>query len=302
MVRDSVSDLVACIAVAREGSFTRAAIKLGVSQPALSHTLRTLEERLGVRLLNRTTRSVAPTEAGERLLRSIEPQFTQIEASLAALTELRDTPSGIVRLTSTHHAAETVLWPRLVKVMRDYPDITIELVTDEGLTNIVSERFDAGVRVGEFVEKDMIAVRIGPEIRQAIVGTPGYFKTHDIPRRPEDLTSHRCINLRRVTRGGYFPWEFEKRGREINVRVEGPLAVNSLELAREAALEGIGLAYLPDDLVTDDVAGKRLVRVLEDWCEPFPGYHLYYPSSRQHAPAFAVVLDALRYPASQHPG
>jgi DNA-binding transcriptional LysR family regulator len=295
MIRDSVSDLVAFIAVAREGSFTRAAIKLGVSQPALSHTMRALEERLGLRLLNRTTRSVAPTEAGERLLRSIEPHFAQIEGSLTALTELRDKPSGVVRITSTQHAAETVLWPRLAKLMHTYPDITIELVTDEGLTNIVSERFDAGVRVGEYVEKDMIAVRIGPEMRQAIVGAPDYFKKRPVPKRPEDLTVHRCINLRRVTRGGNFPWEFEKRGRELNVRVEGQLAVNSLELARSAALEGLGLAYLPDDLVQENVAKKQLVRVLADWCQPFPGYHLYYPSSRQHAPAFLMLLEALRY-------
>src|SRR5829696_8415181 len=295
MIRETLSDLVAFIAVAREGSFTKAAVQLGVSQPALSHTLRSLEARLGVRLLNRTTRSVAPTEAGERLLRRIEPPFAQIEGTLTALTELRDKPAGIVRITATQHAAETVLWPRLSAVMRSYPDITVELVTDEGLTNIVSERFDAGVRVGEFVEKDMIAVRIGPEMRQAIVGTPDYFKTHPVPKRPEDLTGHRCINLRRVTRGGYFPWEFEKRGREINVRVEGQLAVNSLELARSAALDGVGLAYLPEDLVEEHVKKKQLVQVLEDWCEPFPGYHLYYPSSRQHAPAFAVVLEALRF-------
>jgi len=295
MIRETVSDLVAFIAVAREGSFTKAAVQLGVSQPALSHTLRSLEARLGVRLLNRTTRSVAPTEAGERLLRSIEPQFAQIEGTLTALTELRDKPSGTVRITATQHAAETVLWPRLSAVMRSYPDITVELVTDEGLTNIVTERFDAGVRVGEFVEKDMIAVRIGPEMRQAIVGTPEYFKSRPLPKRPEDLTGHRCINLRRVTRGGYFPWEFEKRGREINVRVEGQLAVSSLELARSAALDGLGLAYLPEDLVKEPIAKKQLMRVLEDWCEPFPGYHLYYPSSRQHAPAFAVVLEALRF-------
>src|SRR5919107_2375732 len=204
MFRENVSDLVAFIAVAREGSFTRAAVQLGVSQPALSQAMRGLEERLGLRLLNRTTRSVAPTEAGERLLRSIEPQFAQIEGSLLALTELRDKPSGVVRITSTQHAAETVLWPRLSKMMREYPDISIELVTDEGLTDIVSARFDAGVRVGEFVEKDMIAVRIGPEMRQAIVGTPDYFKTHPVPKRPEDLTGHRCINLRRGTRGGGF--------------------------------------------------------------------------------------------------
>jgi DNA-binding transcriptional LysR family regulator len=295
MFRENVSDLVAFITVAREGSFTRAAVRLGVSQPALSQAMRGLEERLGLRLLNRTTRSVAPTEAGERLLRSIEPQFAQIEGSLLALTELRDKPSGIVRITSTQHAAETVLWPKLSKVMREYPDITIELVTDEGLTDIVSARFDAGIRVGEFVEKDMIAVRIGPEMRQAIVGTPDYFKTHRVPKRPDDLTNHRCINLRRVTRGGYFHWEFERRGREINVRTEGQLAVTSLELARRAALDGLGLAYLPDDLVEEHIRKKRLVRVLEDWCEPYPGYHLYYPSSRQHAPAFAVVLEALRF-------
>ncbi|PSH61741.1 LysR family transcriptional regulator [Phyllobacterium brassicacearum] len=295
MVRENVSDLMAFIAVAQEGSFTRAAVRLGVSQPALSKTIRTLEERLGLRLLSRTTRSVAPTEAGERLLRSIEPHFAGIEGSLSALTELRDKPSGIVRITATQHAADTVMWPRLSKVMLNYPDITVELVSDEGLANIVSERFDAGVRVGEYVEKDMIAVRIGPAMRQAIVASPGYFKERPAPQHPEELTGHRCINLRRVTRGGYFPWEFEKRGREINVRVEGQLAVSSLELARRAALDGLGVAYLPDDMVQDDLTKKRLVRVLEDWCEPFPGYHLYYPSSRQHAPAFAVVLEALRF-------
>ncbi len=295
MIRETVSDLVALIAVAREGSFTRAAIQLGVSQPALSQTIRTLEERLGVRLLSRTTRSVAPTEAGERLLRSIEPHFAQIEGSLSALTELKDRPSGTVRITAPQHAAETVLWPRLAKLMRSYPDITIELVSDEGLTNIVSERFDAGVRVGEYIEKDMIAVRVGPAMRQAIVGSPAYFKARQVPRRPEELTGHRCINMRRVTRGGYFPWEFEKRGREVNVRVDGQFAVSSLELARKAALDGLGLAYLPDDMVQEHIVRKQLVRVLEDWCEPFPGYHLYYPSSRQHAPAFAVFLEALRF-------
>ena len=295
MIRENVSDLMAFIAVAQESSFTRAAVRLGVSQPALSKTIRTLEERLGLRLLSRTTRSVAPTEAGERLLRSIEPHFAGIEGSLSALTELRDKPSGIVRITATQHAADTVMWPRLSKVMLNYPDITVELVSDEGLANIVSERFDAGVRVGEYVEKDMIAVRIGPAMRQAIVASPGYFKERPAPNHPEELTGHRCINLRRVTRGGYFPWEFEKRGREINVRVEGQLAVSSLELARRAALDGLGVAYLPDDMVQDDLTKKRLVRVLEDWCEPFPGYHLYYPSSRQHAPAFVVVLEALRF-------
>lgn len=295
MIRGTIDDLMAFIAVARAGSFTRAAIELGVTQPALSKSMRILEERLGVRLLNRTTRSVAPTEAGERLLRSIEPHFAGIEGSLTALTELRDKPSGIVRITSTQHAAETLLWPRLFKVMRAYPDIAIDLVTDEGLTNIVSERFDAGVRVGEYVEKDMIAVRIGPEMRQAIVATPDYFKQHPVPKRPEDLTLHRCINLRRVTRGGNHPWEFEKRGREVNVRVDGQLSVNSVHQARLAALDGIGIAYLPDDMVLEDLASKRLERVLEDWCEPYPGYHLYYPSSRQHAPAFAVVLDSLRF-------
>lgn len=295
MARGSVNDLVAFLAVARERSFTRAAAQLGVSQPALSQTIRDLEARLGLRLLSRTTRSVAPTDAGERLIHSIGPHLDGIEAGLAALTALRDKPAGLVRITAPDHAAETVLWPALARLLPDYPDIAVEVVTEGSLTNIVTERFDAGVRFGEHIERDMVAVRIGPDLRMAVVGTPAYFTGRSRPTHPEDLTAHRCINLRRPTRGGFYPWEFEKAGREINVRVEGQLVFTSLRLIRRAALSGFGLAYLPEDQVLSDVADGRLVRVLDPWCEPFPGYHLYYPSQRQHAPAFAVVVEALRH-------
>ncbi|GEP06952.1 LysR family transcriptional regulator [Methylobacterium oxalidis] len=298
MARGNMNDLMAFLAVARERSFTRAAAQLGVSQPALSQTVRDLEARLGLRLLSRTTRSVAPTEAGERLLRSIGPHFDGIEANLAALTELRDKPAGSVRITAPEHAAETVLWPALEKLLPDYPDINVEVVTEGSLTNIVTERFDAGVRFGEHIEKDMVAVRIGPDVRMAVIGTPAYFAARLRPRQPEDLTAHRCINLRRPTRGGFYPWEFEKSGREVNVRVEGQLVFTSLALIRRAALAGLGLAYLPEDQVEADVAEGRLVRVLDAWCEPFPGYHLYYPSQRQHSRAFAVLVEALRHRSS----
>src|SRR4051794_1976096 len=298
MARGNVNDLIAFLAVARERSFTRAAARLGVSQPALSQTVRELEARLGLRLLARTTRNVAPTEAGERLLRSIGPHLDGIEAGLAALTALRDKPAGSVRITAPEHAAETVLWPALEKLLPDYPDINVEVVTEGSLTNIVTERFDAGVRFGEHIEKDMVAVRIGPDVRMAVVGAPAYFAARSKPKRPEELTAHRCINLRRPTRGGFYPWEFEKAGRELNVRVEGQLVFTSLSLIRRVALAGLGLAYLPEDQVQADVAGGRLVRVLDAWCEPFPGYHLYYPSRRQHAPAFAVLVEALRHRSS----
>ncbi|MEA3140749.1 MAG: hypothetical protein QOK23_2918 [Gammaproteobacteria bacterium] len=298
MFRENITDLVAFLAVARARSFTQAAVKLGVSQPALSHTIRALEARLGMRLLNRTTRSVAPTEAGERLLQGIAPHFDGIEAGLAALTELRDKPVGNIRITAPEHAAETVLWPALSKLLPDYPDINLEIVTEHSLTNIVAEQFDAGVRLGEHVEKDMVAVRIGPDMRMAVVGTPGYFTRRSVPKRPEDLTEHRCINLRRLTRGGFYPWEFEKAGREVKVRVDGQLVFTSLSLIRDAALAGLGLAYLPEDQVVAHVREKRLARVLGDWCEPFPGYHLYYPSRRQQTPAFTLILDALRYRAT----
>ncbi len=295
MARDNLSDLVSFFAVARERSFTRAAARLGVSQSALSHTIRTLEENLGVRLLTRTTRSVAPTEAGERLLRNVGPRFDEIASELAGLSDLREKPSGTIRITTGEHAAETILWPALCKMLLRYPDVKVELAIDYGLTDIVTERYDAGVRLGEQVAKDMIALRIGPDMRMAVVGAPSYFAKRAKPKQPQDLTAHDCINLRLPTRGGVYVWEFEKRGRELNVRVEGQLVLSNLGLRLKAALAGVGLAYLPEDQVIKPVADGRLIRVLEDWCAPFAGYHLYYPSRRQQTPAFAVLVDAFRY-------
>ncbi|WP_441236939.1 LysR family transcriptional regulator [Bradyrhizobium sp. 930_D9_N1_4] len=295
MARANINDLLAFLAVARERSFTRAAAQLGVSQSALSHTVRGLEERLGLRLLTRTTRSVAPTEAGERLLRNIGPRFEEIDAELSALTALRETPAGTVRITTGEHAAQTVLWPTLAKLLPRYPDIKVELVVDYGLTDIVTERYDAGVRLGEQVAKDMIAVRIGPEMRMAVVGTPAYFATRIKPKQPQDLTEHNCINLRLPTYGGIYAWEFEKRGRAVKVRVDGQLVFNTGLLRMNAVLAGLGLAYIPEDLVKREIADGRLIRVLADWCAPFAGYHLYYPSRRQPTPAFAVLVEALRY-------
>src|SRR5438876_517739 len=295
MSRQNINDLLVFLAVARERSFTRAAAQLGVSQSALSHTIRALEERLGLRLLTRTTRSVAPTEAGERLLRTVGPKFEQIDTELAALTELRDKPAGTIRITIGEHAAQAILWPALAKLLPRYPDIKVELTIDYGLTDIVAERYDAGVRLGEQVAKDMIAVRIGPDLRMAVVGAPSYFKRHPPPKRPQDLTAHDCINIRLPTYGGLYAWEFEKNGRELKVRVEGQLVFNGSAPMLKAALAGFGLAYLPEDLVQADLAKGRLIRVLTDWCPPFSGYHLYYPSRRQPTPAFALLVDALRY-------
>ncbi|WP_375313960.1 LysR family transcriptional regulator [Bradyrhizobium sp. A5] len=295
MARTNINDLLAFLAVARERSFTRAAAQLGVSQSALSHTVRGLEERLGLRLLTRTTRSVAPTEAGERLLRNIGPRFEEIDAELSALTALRETPGGTVRITAGEHSAQTVLWPALAKLLPRYPDIKVELVVDYGLTDIVAERYDAGVRLGEQVAKDMIAVRIGPEMRMAVVGAPAYFVTRGKPKQPQDLTEHNCINLRLPTYGGIYAWEFEKRGRAMKVRVDGQLVFNTGLLRMNAVRAGLGLAYMPEDLVKREIADGRLVRVLADWCAPFAGYHLYYPSRRQPTPAFAVLVEALRY-------
>ena len=295
MPRQNINDLLAFLAVARERSFTRAAAQLGVSQSALSHTIRGLEERLGLRLLTRTTRSVAPTEAGERLLRTVGPRFEQIDTELAALTELRDKPAGTIRITIGEHAAQAILWPALEKLLPRYPDIKVELIIDYGLTDIVAERYDAGVRLGEQVAKDMVAVRIGPDFCMAVVGAPSYFERKPKPKKPQDLTAHDCINIRLPTYGGIYAWEFEKRGRELKVRVDGQLVFNNMSLRMNAALAGMGLAYLPDDQVRPYVADGRLMRVLDDWCAPFPGYHLYYPSRRQPAPAFAVLVDALRY-------
>jgi DNA-binding transcriptional LysR family regulator len=295
MAGDNFHDLAAFLAVAREQSFTRAAARLGVSQSALSQTIRALEVRLGLRLLTRTTRSVAPTEAGERLLRTLAPRFEEINAELAALSEFRDKPAGTIRITTHEHAARSVLQPALEKLLPDYPDIRVELVIDYGLTDIVAERYDAGIRSGEMVAKDMIAVRIGPDMRMAVVGSPACFAERPRPRVPQDLTGHNCINLRLPTHGGIYAWEFEKNGRELRVRVDGQLVFNTTALILDAALAGLGLAYLPEDQVAAHLQAGRLVRVLAEWCPSFPGYHLYYPSRRQPTPAFALLVEALRW-------
>ncbi|TCT08859.1 LysR family transcriptional regulator [Paralcaligenes ureilyticus] len=295
MPRENFNDLLAFVTVAREGSFTRAAAQLGVSQSALSHTMRGLETRLGIRLLTRTTRSVSPTQAGERLLKTLAPRFEEIEAELSALSELRDKPAGVIRITTAEHAANSVLWPKLAKFLPDYPDIKVEITIDYGLTDIVSDRYDVGVRLGDQVAKDMIAVRIGPDMRMAVVGSPAYFLRRARPKTPRDLAAHDCINLRLPTYGGLLAWDFEKGGDALNVRVEGQLVFNSSTPILKAALAGFGLAFLPEDLVREQVAEGRLKRVLEDWCPTFPGYHLYYPSRRQSSPAFNLVVDALRH-------
>lgn len=295
MRREELVDLNAFAAVAEERSFTRAAAKLGTSQSALSYTVRRLEERLGVRLLIRTTRSVAPTEAGERLLRALGPALDQIGAEMGSLSELRDRPSGTIRITTSEHPAEAMLWPAIARLLPDYPDIRVEISIDYSLTDIVAQRFDAGVRLGEQVAKDMAAVRIGPEIRMAVLGSPSYFAKHPKPEIPQDLVRHNCINLRLPTSGGLHVWEFEKDGRELNVRVDGQLVFNRMEPIITAALDGLGLAFAPEDQAAAYIAEGRLLPVLEDWCAPFPGYHLYYPSHRQPSPALAVLIEALRY-------
>jgi DNA-binding transcriptional LysR family regulator len=295
MRRENVSDLLAFLAVARERSFTRAGKKLGISQSALSHTIRGLEERLGLRLLTRTTRSVSPTEAGDRLLASVGSRFEEIEAELEALSELRDKPAGTIRITASENAAATVLLPNLANFLLQYPDINVEIVIDYGLTDIVAQRFDAGVRSGEQVAKDMIAMRIGPDMRMAVVSAPSYFEKRAAPKKPQDLTEHNCINMRLPVHGGLFAWEFEKGGRELRVRVEGQLTLNATSQMLGAALAGLGLAYMPEQMVQTYIAQGRLRRVLEDWCEPYSGYHLYYPSRRKSSQAFALLVEALRY-------
>lgn len=292
---ENFNDLAAFAIVAKERSFTKAAAKLRVSPSALSQTIRNLEERLGLRLLTRTTRSVASTEAGERLLRTVAPRFEEIEAELAALSELRDKPAGTVRITAGEHAAVSVLQPALKRFLPDYPDIRVEIIIDYGLTDIVAQGYDAGVRMGEQVAKDMIAVRIGPDMRMAVVASPAYFKRYPRPKTPQDLTRHNCINLRLPTYGGLFPWDLEKDGREINVRGEGQLIFNSLSMRLHSALDGLGMAYMPEDHVKPYIADGRLIRVLKDWCPSFPGYHLYYPSRRHSSPALALLADNLRY-------
>ena len=295
MPQENFNDLVAFVMVAKEGSFTKAAVKLGVSQSALSQTVRGLEERLGLRLLTRTTRSVSPTNAGERLLRTAGPRFEEIQAELSALSEMRDKPAGTIRITAGEHAAISVLAPALEKFLPANPDVNVEITVDYGLTNIVAERYDAGVRLGEQLAKDMIAVRIGPEMRMAVVGAPSYFRQHHWPETPQDLTAHNCIQIRMPTHGNILQWEFEKDGHELNVRVEGQLVFNNIAMRLDAAQRGLGLAYMPEDLVDEHIRDGRLVRVLENWCAPFAGYHLYYPNRRHSSPAFGLVLEALRY-------
>jgi DNA-binding transcriptional LysR family regulator len=295
MQKRDLADLQSFLVVARERSFTKAAAKLGVSQSALSHTLRELEERLGLRLLTRTTRSVAPTEVGERLLKTVGPRLEEIEAELGSLSDLRGKPAGTIRITAGEHAAQTVLWPKLSKLLPQYPDIKLELTVDYGLRDIVTDRYDAGVRTGEQIAKDMIAVRIGPDMRMVVVGAPSYFAKRPRPKQPQDLTAHTCINLRLPTYGSIYAWEFERNGREMKVHVEGQLTFNNLALRIEAALAGYGLAYLPEDQVRAHIAQGRFVRVLADWCPPYSGYHLYYPSRRRPTSAFSLVVDALRY-------
>jgi DNA-binding transcriptional LysR family regulator len=299
MARRNLNDLLAFVTVAREGSFTRAAATLGVTQSALSQAIRGLEERLQIRLLTRTTRSVAPTAAGERLAQAIGHRFDEIEAELDALTELRDKPAGTVRITCGDNVLRTVLLPKLAPLLHEYPDITLEFDMSYGFRDIVADRFDAGVRLGNTIDKDMIAVPIGPPLRMAVVASPGYFERHPKPKTPQDLTSHRCINQRMPTSGGLYVWDFSRRGKQVNVRVDGPLIFNTAPPQVDAALAGLGITLLPEDELAEQLADGRLVRVLEDWCPPFAGYHLYYPSRRQPSPAFTLVLNALRFDATR---
>jgi len=294
MLKDNFNDLFYLIVVARERSFTRAAAKLGVSQSALSHAIRGLEERLQIRLLTRTTRSVAPTDAGEALINSIGPRFKEIEEELIALTEMRDRVAGNIRITLGEHALHSTVWPAIKPFLDAYPDVKVELTIDNTLTDIVSERYDAGIRLGEQVARDMVAVRIGPDWRMVVVGSPGYFSRHGKPQTPHDLQQHNCINMRLPTLGGLYAWEFSKDGQPMRVRVEGQLTFNNLASRIEAATSGMGLALVPEDCVAQAVSEGQLETVLDEWCEPFPGYYLYYPSRKQHTAAFTLLIDALR--------
>lgn len=293
----NLNELQAVLAVAREGSFTKAAAKLGVTPSALSHTIKGLEHRLGLRLLSRTTRNVAPTEAGQRMIRRIGPHFEEIEAELQALSALRDKPAGTIRITCIDYVIETIFRRKLRTFLQEYPEIRVELAIDYGLTNIVEQRFDAGVRIGEAIGKDMIAVRIGPDWRFAVVGAPDYFARRSPPSTPQELTNHSCINHRLTTAGGLYAWEFEKNGRELNVRVDGQLTFNSVIPVVHAAVDGMGLAYVPEELAMPYLHDGRLREVLADWCPTLQGYHLYYPNRRQALPAFSLLVDALRYRA-----
>lgn len=295
MLKDNINDLISFMVVARERSFTRAAAQLGVSQSALSHAMRNLESRLDVRLLTRTTRNVSPTEAGERLYQRLSPHLQEIAQEIDALRDSRERPAGNIRLTAGEHSMNTVIWPRIKPFMQQYPDINIEVTVDNGLTDIVDERFDAGIRLGEQVARDMIAVRIGPDMRMAVVGSPDYLARHGVPHTPHDLQQHSCINIRLPTKGGLYAWEFEHDGEPLRVRVEGQLTLNCLPQRIEAVEAGLGLAYVPEDSIAEGVAAGRLQHVLADWCVPFAGYYLYYPSRRQHTTAFALLVEALRY-------
>lgn len=297
MPRHNLNELLYFVTVAREGSFTRAAAVLGITQSAISQTISGLEKRLRIRLLTRTTRSVSPTQAGARLVQAIGHRFDEIESELDALTALRDKPAGTVRITCGDHVLRSNLLPRLTPLLRDYPDIKMEFDVSYGFRDIVADRFDAGVRLGESIDKDMIAMPIGPSLRMAAVASPAYFAKNLMPKTPRDLLSHRCINLRFPTHGGLYAWEFERRGHALNVRVDGQLTFNTTPAIVQAALDGLGMAFLPEDELPPYLEEGRLVRVLENWCPPFAGYHLYYPSRRQPSPAFALVLDALRYRA-----
>jgi len=290
-----VNDLQAFLAVARERSFTKAAARLDVTPSALSHTIRALEERLGVRLLSRTTRNVAPTEAGERLMRSIAPLFDQINAEVEALGELREKPAGTIRITCTDDAIELYLRPRLAPFLKNYPDITLELFVDYGYSNIVEERFDAGIRLGEAISKDMIAVRISPDWRLAVVGSPAYFARCPQPATPHELTNHACVNIRHRPSGAIYAWEFEKDGQAFSVKCDGQLVFNSIVHVLNGAVDGIGLAYVPEALAAPYLADGRLKEVLADWCPYFQGFHLYYPHRRHASPAFSAFVDAVRY-------
>ncbi|MBS1181574.1 MAG: LysR family transcriptional regulator [Proteobacteria bacterium] len=301
MRRDNLNDFLAFIAVARERSFTKAAAQLGVSQSALSYTIKSLEGRLGVRLLTRTTRSVSLTEAGERLLQSVGPRFEEIETEIAAIGNWRDKPAGTVRITTVEHAAETIIWPAMLDLLPRFPDIGVEIICDYALSDIVADRYDAGVRLGEHVDMDMISVPIGPDFRLVVVGAPAYFQDRPRPVTPQDLTEHACIGLRLPTNGGFYVWPFRKDDREMNVRVRGRAVFNTLAMMKSAALSGFGLGLIPEQVAAEDIRAGRLVHVLEDWSPIRSGYHLYYPSRRQLSPAFAVVLEALRYRAPTAP-
>lgn len=295
MLKENVNDLMSFLIVAKARSFTKAAAQLGVSQSALSHAVRGLEERLELRLLTRTTRSVAPTEAGEQLANSIGPRFAEIEQALLALRDMRARPAGNIRITAGEHAVDYVLWPALKTFLAAYPDINVEITVDNALTDIVSERFDAGIRLGEQVAKDMVAVRISPEMRMVVVGAPAYLTRHGIPQTPQDLQQHRCINMRLPTQGGLYAWEFAQGDRQMRVRVDGQLTFNSLRQRIDAAQQGFGLAYVPEDTVQPALAAGTLIQVLATWCAPFPGYYLYYPTRKQHPTAFALFIEAIRY-------